>query len=71
MNNMTGSEVRVATSVGATSSPFWSTGIDKLKAYVPGEQPQTVGQASAQGVAVALLAQHRRYAHAAVKKANV
>ena len=43
MNNMTGSEVRVATSVGATSSPFWSTGIDKLKAYVPGEQPQTDG----------------------------
>ena len=24
-----------------TSSPFWSTGIDKLKAYVPGEQPQS------------------------------
>ncbi|NVO06614.1 MAG: histidinol-phosphate transaminase [Rhodoferax sp.] len=26
-----------------TSSPYWSTGIDKLKAYVPGEQPQTGG----------------------------
>ncbi len=26
-----------------TSSPFWSAGIDKLKAYVPGEQPQTDG----------------------------
>jgi histidinol-phosphate aminotransferase len=26
-----------------TSSPFWSTGIDKLKAYVPGEQPQSDG----------------------------
>jgi histidinol-phosphate aminotransferase len=38
-----GSEVHAATSVGATSSPFWSTGIDKLKAYVPGEQPQTDG----------------------------
>jgi histidinol-phosphate aminotransferase len=25
------------------TSPFWSTGIDKLKAYVPGEQPQTEG----------------------------
>lgn len=25
------------------SSPFWSTGIDQLKAYVPGEQPQTGG----------------------------
>lgn len=25
------------------SSPFWSTGIDQLKAYVPGEQPQTSG----------------------------
>ena len=37
-----GSEVRAATSVGATS-PFWSTGIDKLKAYVPGEQPQSEG----------------------------
>lgn len=26
-----------------TSSPFWSTGIDKLHAYVPGEQPQSGG----------------------------
>ena len=26
-----------------TSSPFWSTGIDQLHAYVPGEQPQTDG----------------------------
>jgi histidinol-phosphate aminotransferase len=26
-----------------TDSPFWSTGISKLKAYVPGEQPQTDG----------------------------
>ena len=26
-----------------TSSPFWSTGIDQLHAYVPGEQPQTEG----------------------------
>lgn len=26
-----------------TSSPFWSTGIEQLKAYVPGEQPQTGG----------------------------
>jgi histidinol-phosphate aminotransferase len=26
-----------------TTSPFWSTGIDKLKAYVPGEQPQNGG----------------------------
>jgi histidinol-phosphate aminotransferase len=26
-----------------TTSPFWSTGIDQLKAYVPGEQPQTDG----------------------------
>jgi histidinol-phosphate aminotransferase len=25
------------------SSPFWSTGIDQLHAYVPGEQPQTDG----------------------------
>ena len=25
------------------SSPYWSTGIDQLKAYVPGEQPQTDG----------------------------
>ena len=25
------------------TSPFWSTGIDQLKAYVPGEQPQTDG----------------------------
>ena len=38
-----GSEVRAATSVGATSCPYWSTGIDQLKAYVPGEQPQTTG----------------------------
>jgi histidinol-phosphate aminotransferase len=28
---------------GITSSPLWSTGIDQLKAYVPGEQPQTDG----------------------------
>lgn len=26
-----------------TNSPFWSTGIAQLKAYVPGEQPQTEG----------------------------
>lgn len=26
-----------------TSSSFWSTGIEQLKAYVPGEQPQTDG----------------------------
>jgi histidinol-phosphate aminotransferase len=26
-----------------TTSPFWSTGIAQLKAYVPGEQPQTEG----------------------------
>lgn len=26
-----------------TSSPYWSTGIDQLKAYVPGEQPQSGG----------------------------
>jgi histidinol-phosphate aminotransferase len=26
-----------------TSSAYWSTGIDQLKAYVPGEQPQTDG----------------------------
>jgi histidinol-phosphate aminotransferase len=26
-----------------TSSPYWSTGIAQLKAYVPGEQPQTSG----------------------------
>ncbi len=26
-----------------TTSPFWSTGIEQLKAYVPGEQPQTDG----------------------------
>ena len=38
-----GSEVRAATRVGATSSPFWSTGIEQLKAYVPGEQPQSDG----------------------------
>ena len=38
-----GSEVRAATSAGVTSSPFWSTGIDRLKAYVPGEQPQSDG----------------------------
>lgn len=25
------------------TSPFWSTGIDRLHAYVPGEQPQTEG----------------------------
>jgi histidinol-phosphate aminotransferase len=25
------------------TSPFWSTGIDQLKAYVPGEQPQSDG----------------------------
>ena len=25
------------------TSPYWSIGIDKLKAYVPGEQPQTDG----------------------------
>jgi histidinol-phosphate aminotransferase len=25
------------------SSPYWSTGIDQLKAYVPGEQPQSGG----------------------------
>ena len=30
-------------SAATTSSPFWSTGIDQLKAYVPGEQPQTEG----------------------------
>jgi histidinol-phosphate aminotransferase len=31
-------------SQGATApSPFWSTGIDQLHAYVPGEQPQTDG----------------------------
>ncbi len=28
---------------GIKTSPFWSTGIDQLKAYVPGEQPQTDG----------------------------
>lgn len=43
MNTDGGIEARAATSVGATSSPFWSTGIDQLKAYVPGEQPQTDG----------------------------
>ncbi|MFM1906383.1 MAG: hypothetical protein RLZZ591_60 [Pseudomonadota bacterium] len=26
-----------------TSSPYWSTGIDQLHAYVPGEQPQSGG----------------------------
>lgn len=26
-----------------TTSPFWSTGIDQLKAYTPGEQPQSGG----------------------------
>ena len=26
-----------------TTSPFWSNGIEQLKAYVPGEQPQTDG----------------------------
>nr|WP_315471803.1 histidinol-phosphate transaminase [uncultured Rhodoferax sp.] len=26
-----------------TNFPYWSTGIDKLQAYVPGEQPQTGG----------------------------
>ena len=26
-----------------TTSPFWSTGIEQLKAYVPGEQPQSEG----------------------------
>jgi histidinol-phosphate aminotransferase len=26
-----------------TNSPYWSTGIDQLKAYVPGEQPQSDG----------------------------
>jgi histidinol-phosphate aminotransferase len=30
-------------SAAISSSPFWSTGIDQLKAYVPGEQPQTTG----------------------------
>jgi len=30
-------------SISTNSSPFWSTGIDQLKAYVPGEQPQTDG----------------------------
>jgi histidinol-phosphate aminotransferase len=30
-------------SSAVNSSPFWSTGIDQLKAYVPGEQPQTGG----------------------------
>jgi histidinol-phosphate aminotransferase len=30
-------------STSVTSSPYWSTGIDQLKAYVPGEQPQTDG----------------------------
>ena len=29
--------------MNTNTSPFWSTGIDKLKAYVPGEQPQTDG----------------------------
>ena len=38
-----GNEVCLATSAGATSSPFWSTGIDQLRAYVPGEQPQSDG----------------------------
>lgn len=30
-------------SAATISSPFWSTGIEQLKAYVPGEQPQTEG----------------------------
>ena len=41
----TRSDKRVANNISTTvtTSLYWSTGIDKLKAYVPGEQPQTDG----------------------------